>query len=530
MHKPRFSLVQRAAVFIVSGVLAGCSGSDNVASPVPNPVVKAPTNAQLAAFDQKINHIIVIYQENWSFDALMGFYPGVNGYQNAMNIVQTDLSGNPITALPQPKLGNQPDPNFAAAAGMSAAPFNLGSYIQQSTLTGDPNHNFYVQQAEIDGGKMDHYLAYANVPADGTQGGLPLGYWDTRSFPEGQIAQQYSVLDNFHQSTFGGSYINNLYAFCACVAQVPNGPASLVEPVDASGNPTAIGAPEGRMTPDFYVVNTSYTVQYPQLASGASVFVPPLDNPTIGDRLTNAGVSWAFYSGGLNDALAGKADSTFQAHHQSPLYFRNYGPGTPGFANHIKDFDATFMNDLSSGNLPHVSIVKLLGKYNEHPGYATIVAGQMEVANLISAIQMSSAWKDSMILVYYDEAGGHFDHVPPVPVDRWGPSTRVPAYVVSPFAKRSNVDHTNYEVASILATIEQRYGLQPLAARDAAAAPLLNMFDFTLPTPSAYARQSFKAMPPVPTLAIHKINGQPVTEVNDDQLLPAGPPIRPIDE
>ena len=105
--------------------------------------------------------------------------------------------------------------------------------------------------------------------------------------------------------------------------------------------------------------------------------------------------------------------------------------------------------------------------------------GAVFVAEIVGEIQMSPAWKKTLIVIVYDEAGGHFDHVAPLPVDRWGPSTRVPAIFISPFAKRGFVDHTNYEIASLLRTIELRFALPPLNARDAGAAPLLAPFDFT---------------------------------------------------
>jgi phospholipase C len=97
----------------------------------------------------------------------------------------------------------------------------------------------------------------------------------------------------------------------------------------------------------------------------------------------------------------------------------------------------------------------------------------------VKRVQESPAWKDSVIIITYDESGGRWDHVPPPKVDRWGPGLRVPAIIISPFAKRGFVDHTNYETTSILKLIEARWGLPPLTSRDAAANNLLNSFDFS---------------------------------------------------
>ena len=409
----------------------------------------------------------------------------------------------------------QPDPKFPA--DLPARPFDLSAFIRPDVKTGDPVHNFYIQQAEIDGGKMDRYLAY---PSAGTQGGLPMGYFDATGMPEGKLAQQYVLADNFHQSAFGGSFLNNMWAACACTPHLAPGdaPSSLVEPLDPQGNPARLGSTEGRLTPDLYVVNTSFTTQYPMLTSDRTdTFVPPLDDPTLGDRLSEANVSWKFYAGGLDDALAGHPDVTFQPHHQSYLYFRKYAPGTPG-AKHVVDA-SHFLEDLSAGKLPAVSWIKPIGANNEHPGYANLMQGQSFVARLVGEIQMSPAWKKTLIVIVYDEAGCDFDHVAPMAVDRWGPSTRVPAIFISPFAKHGYVDHTDYEIVSLLRTIELRFGLQPLTARDAAAAPLLEPFDFTQAQAHAYDRRPLGDVPPMPVaLGLHDPapRGRPTTEIDLD--------------
>jgi phospholipase C len=117
------------------------------------------------------------------------------------------------------------------------------------------------------------------------------------------------------------------------------------------------------------------------------------------------------------------------------------------------------------------------------------MAGQQHVADLVAAIQSSPYWKDSAIIITYDENGGRWDHVAPPVVDRWGPGTRVPFIVISPWAKHGFVDHTQYETVSILAFIEKLYNLQPLGTRDAAANPFSNAFDFTQVNPFAAKRK-----------------------------------------
>jgi acid phosphatase len=155
-----------------------------------------------------------------------------------------------------------------------------------------------------------------------------------------------------------------------------------------------------------------------------------------------------------------------------------YSEGAAARDEHLKDAE-DFVAALSTGTLPAVSFVKPIGAKNEHLGYATLLEGQEYVAGLVKRVQESPAWKDSVIIITYDESGGRWDHVPPPKVDRWGPGLRVPAIIISPFAKRGFVDHTNYETTSILKLIEARWGLPPLTSRDAAANNLLNSFDFS---------------------------------------------------
>ena len=129
-------------------------------------------------------------------------------------------------------------------------------------------------------------------------------------------------------------------------------------------------------------------------------------------------------------------------------------------------------------SLPAVSFLKPAGLDNEHPNYTDVITGENHTKAIIDAIRASSLWADTAIIVTYDENGGFWDHVAPPVVDRWGPGTRVPAIVISPFARKRAVDHHRYDTTSILALIEHRWRLRPLSSRDAAADPLSGAFDF----------------------------------------------------
>ena len=422
---------------------------------------------------EKIRHVIVIYQENWSFDGLYGKFPGADGIANAgERIRQMKKDGTPYTTLPQPldtsKNPPVPDPRFPAA--LPVAPYDASRYAPPDQKIGDIVNRALQQERQINGGRMDGFVAWSE------NGGLAMSYYDATDLPVGRLAQQYVLADHFFHSAFDGSLFNHFWLVCACTPVWPNAPANLVIQLDAQG----VVVKNGSVTPDGYVVHTVYSSNrpYPASIKDPAQLMPLLNLPTIGDRLSDKGISWAWYSGGWNDAVAGRPDALFQFHHQPFNYFAPYAEGKAARTEHLKDIE-DFIAALRTGNLPAVAFVKPIGAYNEHMGYADLLRGQQYVANLVKAVQDSAVWKDSVIIITYDEAGGRWDHVPPPRGDRWGPGVRVPAIIISPYAKRRFVDHTTYETTSILKFIETRWQLAPLGSRDAAANNLFNAFDFS---------------------------------------------------
>jgi len=416
----------------------------------------------------KINHIIIVYQENWSFDSLYGKFPGANGLANASSTIpQVDKNGTPITVLPQPINNNVspavPDSRFPA--NMAVGPYDLSQFVPPDQVTGDIIHRFYHEQLQIDGGKMDKFVTWSD------NGGLVFSYFDASRMPEGKLAKKYVMCDNFFHSAFGGSFLNHIFLISAAPPVWPNAPANAI----SDPNPATLN--DARVTPDGFAINTSFTINTPHPANvtDPAQLVPEQTMPTIGDRLNDKGITWKWYSGGWNDALAGHADPLFQFHHQPFAYFQNYADGTPAKAAHLQD-EQTFFTDVTSGNLPTVSFIKPLGPDNEHPGYANEIRGQQHVADIVNAVKGSQYWGDSAIIITYDENGGRWDHVPPPVIDRWGPGTRVPAIIISPLSRRHFVDSTPYETVSILKFIENRFGLPPLSQRDANANDLSNAF------------------------------------------------------
>jgi phospholipase C len=431
--------------------------------------VLAGTSQAGSPFD-RINHFVIIYLENWSFDGLYGLFPGANGIRSAgAAAVQVDRDGRPYPALPQPldtrKRPPAPDPRIPAA--LPNGPFDLAQFVPPTELTGDLIHEFYREQYQIDGGRMDKFVAWSDA------GGLVMSYYDATSFPLGRLARQYVLADNFFHAAFGGSFLNHFWLICACTPTWPGAPASVVAQLDSRG----ILVKDGQVTPDGYAVNTSYTVNTPHPATitDPRLLLPSQTQPTIGDRLSAAGIPWAWYSEGWDAAIAGHPGPQFKFHHQPFAYFARYADGTPGRARHLRD-ERDFLRDLETSRFPAVSFVKPDGFHNEHPANGAILSGEQHVSALVRAIMRSPFWAETAVIITYDENGGRWDHVPPPRIDRWGPGTRVPTIILSPLAKRHYVDHTLYDTTSILKTLEVRWHLRPLGTRDAAANDLRNAF------------------------------------------------------
>jgi phospholipase C len=393
---------------------------------------------------------------------LYGEFPGANGLSSPGSLIQqVDALGSPFATLPTP-------PGGAFPANLPNAPFSIEQFVAVDKPIPDLVHRYYQEQMQIDRGKMDKFALVSDAK------GLVMGHYHTANLPLAAEAAQYTLCDNFFHAAFGGSFLNHIWLVAAASPVFPNAPASVVAQLDAAGNLVR----DGFVTPDGYAVNTSYSVNQPHPSTtSAAQLVPNQIMPTIGDRLSEQHISWAWYSGGFSDALAGHPDPLYQFHHQPFIYFANYADGTKAKADHLKD-ETEFVAAVKSHKLPAVSFIKPIGIDNEHPGYTDVLTGENHTEQLIQLLRSSSYWKNTAIIVTYDEHGGFWDHVAPPVVDRWGPGSRVPTLVISPFARKGYIDHRYYDTTSILALIEHRYGLRPLSNRDARADDMRNAFDF----------------------------------------------------
>jgi phospholipase C len=411
----------------------------------------------------RVQHVVVIYMENHSFDNLYGQFEGADGLADAKteNIIQLGADGQPYTVLP-------PIPRSSAfPINLPNTYFNIDQYVAADQISPDVTHRFYQEQQQIDGGKMDKFALYNYTK------GFTMGYYHTNELPLYDLAKKYTLCDHFFHSAFGGSFLNHIWLVAAASPVFPDAPASIKARIDSSGKLIK----DGTVTPDGYAVNTANSVNLHPANDKIANLVPNQTNPTIGDRLSDKGVSWAWYSGGWDNAVAGKPDPSFTYHHQPFAYFARYAEGTEERKKHLKD-ETEFLAAAKAGTLPAVSFVKPIGLENEHPGQSTVEGGESHAVELINAVLNGPDGKDAVIILTYDENGGFWDHVAPPVIDKWGPGSRIPAIIISPFAKKGYVDHTTYETVSILAFIEKRWGLKPLNSRDQHADPLSHAFSF----------------------------------------------------
>lgn len=426
---------------------------------------------------ESIDTFVVVVLDSHSFDNLYGEFPGADGIANAMRAApQADATGKMFSLLPQPTDSSTtpatPDPHFPG--DLPNMPFSIERFIAADHPIPDLMHRENQEQDQIHDGKMDRFVSETDAKA------LVMGYYHTDSLPLAKYARENVLFDRFFHAAFGGGMHNGHWLIAAATPTFPNAPKSVVIQLDGKSV-----VADGFVEPSGCgVVNTSYSVNTPHPAgTKPAELVPNQTRATIGDRLSEKNISWSWFAGGWDDAIAGKPDATFRFHHQPFVYYASYADGTPAKAEHLRD-EKEFFQRAKAGELPSVSFVRPLGKVDEHAGYSTVAAGEAHAVALIEAVKMSPQWNRSAIVVLYDDHGGFYDHVAPPKLDRFGPGTRVPAMVISPFAKHGVVDHTQYDTTSVLATLEHKFGLTPLGSRDAAANDFSAAFDFSTPSPT----------------------------------------------
>lgn len=299
-------------------------------------------------------------------------------------------------------------------------------------------HSRRAFEGQFNNGRMDGFV-YTPQWLQQTDGAIAMGYYDDRDIPYyWNIADEYVLFDRFFSSAAGGSLVNHVYWLTA-----------------TPGN-------SGRES-------------IPEEGYG--------DLPTIFDRLQERGISWKFYVQNYDPNIHFRAkredlgDRVSQVVWAPLLAYDRY-INDQELARHIVDLDQ-FYEDLQNDTLPAVAYLVPSGASEHPPG--SIQSGQRFVRGLINALMSSKAWSRSAFMWAYDDWGGWYDHVPPPQIDEFGYGFRVPALLVSPYARRGFVDSTEYDYTSALKFIQENWNVPPLATRDARAQSFVKAFDFSQP-------------------------------------------------
>ncbi len=408
----------------------------------------ARTGATAAPRTQRrIQHVVIIVQENRSFDNLFATFPGADGATHGR--IHT-----------------------GETVELKKAPLEDRN---------DITHQWQTFVKEYDGGKMDgfdliHYGSGGGPPA----GLFPYQYVDPANIqPYWTLAQQYVLADHMFERQSSGSFLGHQDLIAA---GTPIGPGASL--VDTPNNmPWGCDAPSNTKT-SLITKNQYLHNQGP---------FPCLDYGTIADELDAKGLSWRYYTPRFSFKNGGWLWSAFDA-----IRAVRYGPDW--HANVVTPQTKIF-TDADAGKLPAVAWVIPDKHDSDHPG-SGLHYGPSWVARVVDAIGKGPDWNSTAIVVIWDDWGGFYDHEPPPRLDYQGLGFRVPMLVISPFVPQGYISHTQYEFASILRFIEDNWGLAQMGRSDTRAASIGDVFDFSqqprafVPIPAEFSRSFLIHKPP----------------------------------
>jgi phospholipase C len=423
---PQARSPRSARILSVAALLALCACSANGAG-APNTTSLRGFARSDAGSSGKIAHIVIIMQENRSFDNLFQGFPGANtqsyGYTS---------TGEKVSLQPVP-LGIKWDVDHSSRAYFEACD-------GQGSLPGT--------NCKMDGFDKEAVSCrvYPPCPNDHPQYSYAP---KSETKPYVQMAKQYVLADNTFTSNFdASSFVSHQYIIAAQADSTIDYPLSVW------------GCGGGKQ-------DTIYQVTQQRTKTGPVQAC--FDYPTLGDELDAAGVSWKYYTSKLDNA------SGIWSAYQAVQHIR-YGPD---WKRDVATPQTRFFKDVTNGTLPAVSWVMPTCANSDHAGCDTN-HGPQWVASIVNAVGSSQYWNSAAIFVMWDDYGGWYDHVPPPLVDYDGLGIRVPLLVISPFAKKGYVSHVQYEHGSILKFVEDQFGLARLSASDArATSPEGDCFDFS---------------------------------------------------
>jgi len=428
-----------AALIAALGLTSCANGSSNATAGSTLPSWLSPaTGSGSGGSSDYISHVVVVIQENRSFDDLFATFPGADGATEGLEKLS---SGDQYVALQEVDL---------------ASPCDWG-------------HSRQAYLKDWDKGKMDAFnLESGGVKCPGPNGTAVYQYVNPSEIgPYWSLAQQYVLADQMFQTQGSGSFTahQDLIAGGTIINQSQT--ESLVD--FPSESPWGCDAPAGTVT--------SLLVSNPPKALKRENHKGPfpcLSYETMRDLLDANSVSWTYYSppeprgtGALWNAF-----DAIDAVREGPEWQTNIRNSTK------------FFSDVQNNNLANVSWIVPDGNNSDHPGNKKDY-GPSWVASIVNAIGESNYWNSTAIVIVWDDWGGFYDNVPPPFQDQWGGlGFRIPMIVVSPYARESTsgpgfVEHDQYEFGSILKFIENIWGLGQLGTTDKRATSIIDCFDFT---------------------------------------------------
>jgi len=447
--------------------LAACSGGS---ASVPGAAI--PSGQQAARGDSSskyISHVIIMVQENRSFDDLFATFPGADGVRWG-------------------KMEHR-------------GPVKL----QQVNLTGpcDWGHSYETFRKDYNHGKMNGFGLEGGGPrCPGPAGTKVYQYVDPAQIaPYWDIASQYVLADHTFQTEGSGSFTSHQDLIRGATTYDKFAVKSLVD--FPSQRPWGCDAKPGTTTSRLHWTKKKLLYENGAGPYPCTKYFPyrGLYYPTMRDVLDAKGVSWKYYSppvhgvGGLWNAFDLVASVRF-----GPEWINNF-PGTPNFEKQI-------FYDISAGTLPAVSWLIPDDVNSDHPGPQND-DGPSWVASVVNAVGQSSYWQSTAIIVVWDDWGGFYDHVPPPFFDIWGGlGFRVPMMIVSAYARQMSpskpgyISHTIYEFGSILRFVEDTFGLARLGTTDSRANSIADSFNFRQPPrafkqiPAPHSREYFLRQKP----------------------------------
>jgi phospholipase C len=508
-----FQPKQALAFFTAAALAAGSSAPAFAAS-------SKKTQAAVTQTATPIQHLVVIFDENISFDHYFGTYPVA---ANPKGSPQFKAASNTPDVNGLTKALLTVNPNLNPANGPGAAnPFRLD---RSQAVTGDQDHGYTDEQSAFDAGLMDLFPAHG-----GFGSGQVMGYFDGNTVTAlWNYAQNFAQSDNSYGTTFGPStpgLLNLVSGQTNGVAQTLNGTGDEVS-----------GGPDGSLT----VIGDADPLN--DVCSNPSRNQVQMSGQNIGDLLNAAGVTWGGFMGGFNlntvnsngstgctRSSAGLAGTTgdYIAHHSLFGYYASTANpqhtrpaslaeiGNAGLANHQYDTQ-DFFAAAAAGNLPAVSFLKAQAFQDGHAGYSDPLDEQTWIVNTVNFLEALPTWNSTAVVILYDDSDGWYDHqmgpilntstgpadtltgpgtcgsaatslsgvnpaANPHALGRCGYGPRLPLIVISPWAKQNFVDHTVTDQTSVIHFIEDNWlGGQRIGngSFDTVANSLTQMFNFT---------------------------------------------------